>query len=82
LYSFQRYKKILKRAITKDAEYVNLDTSHIFSPLRLWNIEYDSKEEQYQFTALNNEKIIIKEEKAILWEKATGKKNIYETSMT
>lgn len=77
LNSFKKYLQIWNKNLVSASDSVTLDSCYNYSPLRLWNIEYDRSKKEYYFTELAGTKYIIREEKVFLWEQATGKKSIY-----
>lgn len=78
LRTFRKYLRIVERSTTFKGETITNESTKLLSPLRLWDIEYNKHKNEYYFISLNDEKIIINDKTAFLWEKATGKKSIYE----
>lgn len=77
--SFIKYLSLCSRSITVvDIEKVSQHKRYSLIPLRLWDIDYNESLECYLFKSLNNKEILLKKIRATLWEKATGKKNIYQ----
>ncbi len=78
LSSFRKYLQIWNKALVVPADLITSESSIHYSPLRLWNIDYDQDKNEYFFIELEGGKYVIKNEKIFLWKQAVGKKSIYE----
>jgi radical SAM superfamily enzyme YgiQ (UPF0313 family) len=78
LASFKKYLQVWNKALVANAKFITLDSCDNYSPLRLWNIEYDCEKKEYYFIELSGQKYIIGGENVFLWKQATGKKSVYE----
>lgn len=77
LNSFRKYVQIWSKGLVADSKHISLNTCSNYSPLRLWDIEYDRNNKEYFFKDLEGSKYIMNNEKAFLWQYATGKESIY-----
>lgn len=78
LASFRKYLKIWNKTLVVNNDAVTLESSYKYSPIKLWDIEFDSEQETYYFIDLMGQENVIKDDYAYLWKYATGKYSIYE----
>lgn len=78
LSSFKKYLKIRDKALVVNPDSVTVESCWNYSPLKLWNIDYDCGKKEYYFMELTGKKYVIREEKIFLWQQASGKKSIYK----
>ncbi len=78
LLTLQRYYKLLDQNSSIETSSKPLDPNEIkmLCPLRLWDIDFITKENVYKFISFNNEQVIISDKDVFLWEMASGKNTI------
>ena len=80
LLTLRRYYNLLDQDSSVETLDNSLDFEEIktLCPLRLWDVDFDSKVKEYKFISFRNEQITISGKDVFLWEMASGKNTIEE----